>query len=330
MEYKDYYKILGVPKTATKEDISKAFKKLARKHHPDLNPGDSTAEAKFKEINEANEVLKDPKKRKLYDQLGPNWEQYQQSGGGFQPPPGFENVRFDFGGGGGGGGGAGGFSDFFETIFGGGFQGGGGFGGQPGPGFGGQRYARRPRRGSDSEAVYELSLEEAYRGGVKSVTLSEQTTGPGGVPRTETKVLDVKVPAGIKDGQRIRLAGQGNAGAHGGGSGDLYLRIKIRPHHIYKVQDNNVILDLPVAPWEAALGAKVRVSTLDGPVEMAIPAGMGSGKKLRIRGKGLGSGSKKGDQFVRVVVKVPEAKTDEERELWAKLAEASGFTPREY
>jgi curved DNA-binding protein len=322
VEYKDYYQTLGVAKTATKEDISKAFKKLARKYHPDLNPGDSTAETRFKEINEANEVLKDPKKRKLYDQLGPNWEQYQQSGGGFQPPPGFT-----FGGGPGGPGGPGGgnFSDFFETIFGGGFAGAAG-----GPGFGEQRYARRPRRGSDSEAVYELSLEEAYRGGTKSVTLSEQTTGPDGMPRTESKVLEVKVPAGIKDGQRIRLAGQGNPGSHGGGTGDLYLRIKIRPHHIYKVQDNNIILDLPVAPWEAALGSTVRASTLEGPVELTLPAGMSSGKKLRIRGRGLGTGSKKGDQLVRVIIVAPKVKSDEELELWEKLAETTGFKAREF
>lgn len=318
MDYKDYYKILGVSKTATKEDISKAFKKLARKYHPDLNPGDTAAEAKFKEMNEANEVLKDPEKRKLYDQLGPNWDQYQQSGGGFQSPPGFENMQFNFGGGGGGD-----FSDFFETIF------GGAGGSRSDPRFGGQQYARRPRRGSDSEALYELSLEEAYRGGSKSVTLQEQSTGMGGIPRMETKTLDVKVPAGIKDGQRIRLAGQGNPGMHGGSSGDLYLKIRIRAHHIYKIQDNNIILDLPLAPWEAALGATVRVSTLDGPIEMNIPAGIASEKKLRIRGRGLGTGTKKGDQYVRIIIKVPETLTDEERELWEKLAASSTFQPRE-
>ncbi len=313
--------MLGVSKSATKEEISKAFKKLARKHHPDLNPGDAAAESKFKEINEANEVLKDPKKRKLYDQLGPNWEQYQQSGGGFRPPPGHENVRFDFGGSGGG------FSDFFETIF--GAAGGPGFSGA-GPGFGGQRFARSPRRGSDSEAVYDLTLEDAYCGGIKSVTLQTQGASPSGLPRLDSKTLDVKVPAGIKDGQRIRLAGQGNPGTNGGSAGDLYLRIHIQPHYMYKVQDNNVIFDLILAPWEVALGAKVRVPTLDGPVEMNIPAGIDSDKKLRIRGKGLGSGKKKGDQFVRIIIKAPEAKNKAEQELWKKLAEMSTFKPREY
>ncbi|MGE4506101.1 MAG: DnaJ C-terminal domain-containing protein [Desulfovibrionaceae bacterium] len=330
VEYKDYDKTLGVSKTATKEEVSKAFKKLARKYHPDLNPGDATAEGKFKEINEAHEVLKDPEKRKLYDQLGPNWEQYQQSGGGFRPPPGYENVRFNFGGGAGGGQ-AGDFSDFFETIFGGGFSG-QSFGGQSfgGQDFGGQRFSRRPRRGSDSEAVYELSLEEAYRGGTKSVTLQEHSTGPGGTPRLETKTLDVQVPAGIKDGQRIRLAGQGNPGSSGGGAGDLYLRIRIRPHHLYNIQENNLVLDLPLAPWEAVLGAKVRVPTLDGPVEMNIPPGVDTGKKLRVRGRGLGSGAKKGDQLVRIVIKAPAELTDAERELWRKLAETSTFQPRDF
>lgn len=316
VEYKDYYQTLGVSKSAGKEELSKAFKKLARKYHPDLNPNDKDAETKFKEINEAYEVLKDPEKRKMYDQLGPNWEQYQQ--GGFQRPPGYENVQFDFG-----SGGAGGFSDFFETIFGGGFSGGGfqreGFGGR-------QNYQRRPRRGSDSEATYEITLEEAYRGGEKTITLQEQ-----GAPGTgQSKTLEVKLPPGVKDGQRIRLTGQGNPGFGGGPAGDLYLKIRIMPHHLYKVSDNNLVLDLPLAPWEAALGSKVRVPTLDGAVEMNIPAGISSGKKLRVRGRGLGSGSKKGDQLVRIVIATPSELTDRERELWQQLAEESSFEPRPY
>ncbi|MGE4551985.1 MAG: DnaJ C-terminal domain-containing protein [Desulfovibrionaceae bacterium] len=339
VEYKDYYKTLGVAKSASKEDISKAFKKLARKHHPDLNPNDPQAEARFKELNEAYEVLKDPEKRKLYDQLGPNWEQYQQ-GGGFQRPPGYENVHFDFGGGGAGG--AGGFSDFFETIFGGGggFSGGQFGGGQfPGGqggfrstrfGGGGRGFQQRPRRGADSEATYEITLEEAYRGGSKSITLQEQSAGPDGMPRTQTKTLEVRIPAGVREGQRIRLAGQGNPGAAGGPAGDLYLKIKLLPHHLYKVKDNNVVLDLPLAPWEAALGAKVRVPTLDGPVEMTIPAGSGSGRKLRIRGKGLGSGDKRGDQLVRLMIKVPPKADEAVAGLWRELEQKSGFSPRDY
>lgn len=326
MEYKDYYKLLGASRSASQDEISKAFKKLARKYHPDLNPNNKDAEAKFKEINEAYEVLKDPKKRKLYDQFGSNWEHGQN----FQPPPGYENMSF--GGGGGFPGGAGGFSDFFETIFGGGGAGSGGSfrsGFQQG-GFGGSGFQQRPRRGADSEATYELTLDEAYRGGSKSVTLQEQVSGPDGIPRMTTKTLDIKVPAGIKDGQKIRLAGQGNPGMSGGAKGDLYLKIKLMPHTLFKVTDADIILDLPLAPWEAALGVSLRIPTLDGAVEMKIPPGMGSGKKLRIKGKGLGSGAKRGDQFVRIMIQAPDILTTEERELWEKLQEKSKFKPRDF
>jgi curved DNA-binding protein len=322
MEYKDYYKLLGVSRSASKDEIGKAFKKLARKYHPDLNPNDAKAEGKFKEINEAYEVLKDEKKRKLYDQFGADWEHGQN----FQPPPGYESAGF-----GGGGFSQGGFSDFFETIFGGAGGGGGSFrGGFSQGGFGGQGYQPRPRRGSDSEAVYELTLDEAYRGGSKSITLQEQVAGPDGIPRMSTKTLDVKVPAGVKDGQKIRLAGQGNPGMNGGPRGDLYLRIRLLPHHLYKVTDNDVVLDLPLAPWEAALGATVRIPTLDGAVEMKIPPGIGSGKKLRIKGRGLGSGARRGDQFVRIMIQSPDRLSSEERRLWEELQEASTFTPRDF
>ncbi|ADU63339.1 MAG: DnaJ domain-containing protein [Pseudodesulfovibrio sp.] len=322
MEYKDYYKLLGVSRSASKDEIGKAFKKLARKYHPDLNPSDPKAEGKFKEINEAYEVLKDEKKRKLYDQFGADWEHGQN----FQPPPGYENAGY------GGGFSQGGFSDFFETIFGGSGGGGGGSfrGGFSQGGYGGQSYQPRPRRGSDSEAVYELTLDEAYRGGSKSITLQEQVAGPDGIPRMSTKTLDVKVPAGVKDGQKIRLAGQGNPGMNGGPRGDLYLRIKLLPHHLYKVTDNDVILDLPLAPWEAVLGATVRIPTLDGAVEMKIPPGIGSGKKLRIKGRGLGSGARRGDQFVRLMIQSPDRLSSEERRLWEELQEASSFTPRDF
>ena len=325
MEYKDYYKLLGVSRSASRDEISKAFKKLARKLHPDLNPNNKDAEAKFKEINEAYEVLKDEKKRKLYDQFGSNWEHGQN----FQPPPGYQNAQF----GGGGFGGGGGFSDFFETIFG-GQAGGGGFrggfqqGGFSQGDFGG--YQQRPRRGADSEAAYELTLEEAFRGGKKSVTLQEQTSGPEGIPRMSTKTLEITIPAGIKDGQKIRLAGQGNPGMGGGPKGDLYLKIKLMPHPMYKVADADVILDLPLTPWEAALGASLRIPTLDGAVEMKIPPGIGSGKKLRIKGRGLGSGARKGDQFVRIMIQVPERLTSEERDLLEQLQNVSEFKPRSF
>ncbi|WP_319582155.1 DnaJ C-terminal domain-containing protein [uncultured Pseudodesulfovibrio sp.] len=326
MEYRDYYKLLGVSRSASKEEIGKAFKKLARKYHPDLNPNDKDAESKFKEINEAYEVLKDEKKRKLYDQFGSNWEHGQN----FQPPPGYENMNF--GGGGGGFGGGAGFSDFFETIFGGGgggFRGGFQSGGFSQGDFGGG-YQRRPRRGADSEASYELTLEEAYQGGKKSITLQEQTSGPDGIPRMTTKTLEVTVPAGIKDGQKIRLAGQGNPGLNGGAKGDLYLKIRLMPHHMFKVSESDVVLDLPLSPWEAALGTTARIPTLDGAVEMKIPPGIGSGKKLRIKGRGLGAGAKKGDQYVRIMIQVPERLSAEERDLFEQLQKVSEFKPRSF
>ncbi|QLA15890.1 DnaJ C-terminal domain-containing protein [Desulfolutivibrio sulfoxidireducens] len=329
VEYKDYYKLLGASKTATQEELSKAYKKLARKHHPDLNPNDPGAEKRFKEINEAYEVLKDPEKRKLYDSLGPNWKEGQN----FQPPPGFENVRYHFGGAGGGPGqhfDAGNFSDFFETLFGGagggarfrdasGFSGGGGFGG----------FSRGPSRGQDAQATLELTLEEAYRGGAKAISLQEQTIRPDGSPAMHTKTLSVTIPAGVRDGAKIRLSGQGNPGMGGGRSGDLYLKVRILPHPVFKLEEQNVVLDLPLAPWEAALGATVRVPTLDGHVDISVPAGIGSGKKLRIPGKGLG-GKSRADQLVRIMIQVPPASTPEERALWEKLAQTSTFSPRTY
>ncbi len=316
VKYKDYYKLLGVARSASKEEISKAFKKLARKHHPDLNPDNAESEKKFKEANEAYEVLKDPKKRKMYDQYGADWEHGQN----FRPPPGQEHMNF---GGGGFGGGGGDFSDFFETIFGGG-GGGQQFGG------GGGRFQQRPQKGADSETVLTLTLEEAYKGGTKSISVQERATGPGGHPMVQSKNLDVNIPAGIKEGQKIRLANQGSPGPSDGPKGDLYLKIRLAPHAVYKVKENNLIVDLALAPWEAALGAKVKVPTLDGMIEMNIPAGMGSGKKMRVKGRGLGAGAKKGDQFVRVMIQVPASDSDEVKKLWEKLSEKIDFTPRSF
>jgi curved DNA-binding protein len=329
VEYKDYYKLLGVSKTASKEEISRAFKKLARKYHPDLNPNDPEAEKKFKEINEAHDVLKDPEKRKLYDSLGPNWKDGQN----FQPPPGFENIHF----GGGQGFGDSGFSDFFETIFGGGF--GGGFSSQgarfsgqgPGGGFSGGPFgsgAGMPRKGRDAEVEITLGLEEAYHGGKKSISLQEQVPTSSGMPRMRTKTLEVHIPQGVKNGSKIRLAGQGNPGMGGGPAGDLYLKIRIADHPRFKVDGKTVIYELALAPWEAVLGTKVRVPTLDGAVNMNIPAGISSGQKMRIKGKGLGSGATRGDQMVQVVIKSPKHLSPEERTLWEKIARTSDFDPR--
>ena len=317
VQYKDYYKLLGVERGASKEEVSKAFKKLARKYHPDLNPGDAEAETKFKEINEAYEVLKDPEKRKLYDNLGSSWQQGQD----FRPPPGFENMNFNFRGHGGGdpfgGFGGGGHSDFFEFIF--GQMGGMGGGFQQG-GFGESRHRAR---GGDVEATLELTLEEAQRGGSKAISLSQ----PGGAPKS----LNVNIPAGVREGQRIRLSGQGNPGYGGGQSGDLFLRVAYAPHRLFSVEGGNIVLDLPLAPWEAASGAAVTVPTLEGNVELKVPAGFSSGKKMRLAGKGLGAGAKRGDMFVRAKVHAPKAESDDQQRLWDELAKAyTGYNPRNF
>jgi curved DNA-binding protein len=314
LEYKDYYKLLGVAKGASQDEVGKAFKKLARKYHPDLNPDNPEAEAKFKEINEAYEVLKDPEKRKLYDSLGPNWKEGQN----FQPPPGFENFQFRSGGFGGEG-----FSDFFETIFG----GAGGFGGSR---FGGgDPFGRTMRsRGRDAEVRLTLTMEEAYRGGRKTITLQEQVRGADGRPQMQAKTLEVNIPAGVRDGAKIRLAGQGSPGMGGGPSGDLLLQVTIADHPLFRLEGVNVVYDLRLAPWEAVLGCKVRVPTLDGPVDMNIPAGVSSGQKLRLSGKGLGKGESQGDQFVRIAVRSPKDLSDRERQLWEELSEISSFQAR--
>lgn len=325
VSFKDYYQLLGVSKTASQDELSKAFKKKARKFHPDLNPDNPDAEKNFKEVNEAYEVLKDPEKRKLYDSLGPNW----QHGQNFQPPPGFTQGRYNFSQGGGpqfDSGGFGGFSDFFETIFGGQFRGSQGFQGDP---FSGGGFGPRQAKGRDVDASLELPLEEAYVGGPKTITFQEQVAGPDGITRMQTKSLQVNIPAGIKNGSRIRLAGQGSPGMRGGQVGDLYLKIKILPHPHFKLEGNSIVYDLLLAPWEAALGTKVRVPTLDGAVEMTLPSGVNSGRKLRLRGKGLGKSADKGDQLVRIMIATPAPLTDNQRKLWEELAKASNFHPRQ-
>ena len=334
--YKDYYETLGVSRDASQEEISKAFKKLARKYHPDLNANDEEAEKKFKEVNEAYEVLKDPEKRQRYDQLGADWEHGQN----FEPPPGYENVRFTFGGQGGGTQFGNGFSDFFETIFGDlfGEAGGsgrryqrsqGGFGGAGGP-FAGAGFSQHDfgGKGQNAESSLELSLEDAYKGGHKTITLQEQTVDQSGRPQVQNRTLDVNIPPGVVDGSKIRLSGQGSPGRGGGASGDLFLKVKLLPHSQFRVDGHNIIYELPVAPWEAALGTTVSVPTLEGRVEMKIPAGTSGGQKLRLRGKGLGRGSKKGDQLVQVVIKVPKQLSEKEKELFEQLAAESRFQPR--
>ncbi|MDE5833344.1 MAG: J domain-containing protein [Desulfovibrio sp.] len=307
--YQDYYKLLGVDKNASAEEISKSFKKLARKYHPDLNPGNKEAEEKFKHINEAYEVLKDPEKRKKYDSFGHDWEQGQQftrPGGG---QGGFTFNGQDMGGGD--------FSAFFENLFG----GGGSFGGFDsdsfGGGFGG--FSQRKRRGGDVEAELPLTLAEALKGGKRKVTL-QMPDGP--------KTLEITVPAGVKEGAKLRLSGQGNASRSGGENGDLFLRISYRPDAAFKVDGKDLRSEVFIAAWEGALGGKINVPTLEGDVELKIPAGTSSGRKFRLKGKGMGAPNDRGDLYIKIMIKVPAELTDSERELWQKLADVSPFKPR--
>lgn len=298
----DYYKLLGVSKSATPDEISKAFKKLARKYHPDVNPGDKAAEEKFKEINEAYEVLKDPEKRKLYDQFGHDYENAQH----FQQRPG-GGGGFTFNGQNMGGGD---FSDIFENLFGGGGGGSRGFSGFDG--FGG--FQQRPKRGRDVEAELPLTLLEALKGGKRKVTL-KMPDGP--------KTLEINVPAGVRDGAKLRLSGQGDPSPSGGPAGDLFLRVRYLPNDHFKVDGTNLQSEVDLTPWQAVLGAKVKVPTLEGDVELNIPPGTSSGRKFRLKGKGMGSPAQRGDLFVKTRIVVPQTLTPEEKELWEKLEQVS-------
>jgi curved DNA-binding protein len=303
--FRDYYEALGVSRDASEDEIRSAYRRLARQYHPDVNK-DPDAEDRFKEISEAYEVLRDPEKRERYDRLGSNWKAGQDVSGA-------EGFRdFDFGGGGGGGfrdvrvdfgnGGAGDFSDFFEGIFG----RRGGFGGGRGSAFGGFS-----TRGRDREAVLELSLEEAARGGRRRLSL-------------DGRDYDVDIPAGVRDGQRIRLSGEGAPGPGGGPPGDLLLRIRIRPHPRFHVEGDDLYTELPVTPWEAALGAEVEVNTLSGKTRVRVPAGSSSGRRLRLRGQGLPGG----DLYAIVEIEVPKKLGRKERQLFEELRDTSKFDPR--
>jgi len=305
VEYKDYYKTLGVSKNASAEEIKKAYRKLARQHHPDVNKKPE-AEKRFKEINEANEVLSDPEKRKRYDSVGPEWERFQHGG---QQPGGFQWVYTGQPGADPFNGGAGGFSDFFRTLFG---EGASDF--DTGPLFG--RPGTRRRRsvaGADVESEVEITLAEAYKGTERSVELR--------VPDGPTRRLGVKIPAGVKDGQRIRLAGQGAPGDAGGPPGDLFLRVRVRSHPVFQRDGDDLRMDLPVALHEALLGAEVTVPTLKGRVSLRIPPETQNGRTIRLAGQGMPrSGGGHGDLYVTVKVVLPTKLTEKERELVTQLA----------
>lgn len=309
MEYKDYYKILGVAKNASPEDIKKEYRKLARKYHPDVSQ-EKNAEEKFKEVREAYEVLKDPEKRKAYDQMGMNWKSGQQ---GFQPPPGWEFHTQQSGGEEAFG--AGDFSDFFESLF-----------GQRAQAH--TRHRAYQQRGQDQHAKINIFLEEAYKGTDHTIQLQEPERDPQtGMIAYKTRSIKVKIPAGVTEGQQIRLAGQGSQGIGGAPNGDLYLEIHFADHPYYTAKDRDIYLTLPVTPWEAALGAKIEVPTLGGPVALAIPAGSQTGTKLRLKGRGL-PGGHPGDQYAILSIYIPEPKNENQRALYQKMADEMQYNPR--
>jgi curved DNA-binding protein len=317
MEYKDYYKIMGVAKDAPQKEIKRAYRKLARKYHPDVSK-ESNAEDRFKEVGEAYEVLKDPEKRTAYDQLGANWKSGQQ---GFKPPPDWD-AGFEFHGGGytGGATGAEGFSDFFESLF-----------GKAGAGFqysaGGAR-TNYQMRGEDSHAKVFIDLEDAYNGASRSLSLRSTVMDKKGHPQLKTRTLNVKIPKGVKEGQSIRLQGQGSPGAGGGQAGDLFLEIAFNSHSIYKVNGRDISIELPIAPWEAALGGKVKVPTPKGMVDLKIPTAVSSGKRMRLKGLGI-PGKTAGDFYVTLEIVLPDGLSDKEKTLYQDLQQASRhFNPR--
>jgi curved DNA-binding protein len=307
VEYQDYYKILGVTRSASADEIKKAYRRLAHKYHPDVSK-EKNAEAKFKELQEAYEVLKDPEKRAAYDQLGSQWKSGEQ----FRPPP---NWGREFH----GGGGvhedlfdSEGFSDFFSTLF---------------SGRGHSAGAQR-RAGRDHQARLDITLNEAFEGGTRTLELKRHEIGAGGAPEARTHTVRVTIPPGVTEGQTIRLAGQGESAYGGRVAGDLFLQVHILPHPLFHLDGRDVTLSLPVAPWEAALGAAVKVPTLGGHVEMHIPAGAQSGQKLRLRGRGLPGASGAGDQYVQLRVVLPPATSTEARELYEHMRRKLSFDPR--
>jgi curved DNA-binding protein len=341
MEFKDYYAVLGVERDAAQDEIKRAYRKLARKYHPDVSQ-EADADARFKELGEAYEVLKDPEKRLAYDRIG----QGQRAGEDFRPPPDWD-TGFEFRGGGytqpgysrGGYSEEGysqedsaAFSDFFESLFGqrrgarsGGFQSSGfessGFGQGA---FGG---AGHSGRGEDHHAKVSIALEDAYSGATRTLTLQSGEIGADDRLRPRQRTLKVRIPKGVKQGQRIRLAGQGEPGPRGGSAGDLYLEIEFDPHQRYRVEGRDVTLTLPVAPWEAALGTTITVPLPEGSVELKIPPGSQSGRRLRLKGRGI-PGEPPGDCFVALEVVLPAATSDEIKAAYRQLAAVADFNPR--
>jgi curved DNA-binding protein len=316
MEFKDYYQILGVERDADQDEIKRAYRKLARKFHPDVSK-ETDAEARFKELGEAYEVLKDPEKRTAYDHLGANW----QNGQDFRPPPDWD-AGFEFSGGGFTSADSAAYSDFFESLF-----------GQAFADRGYQRAGQRAgahqyrARGEDHHARILIDLEDAIEGRTRPITLQVPEVDERGRVRTRAHTLNVRIPKGLAAGQKIRLAGQGAPGIGDAPAGDLFLEVDFRPHPRYRVDGHDLLADLPIAPWEAALGAKVKVDTPAGTVQLTIPENSRSGQKLRLKGRGL-AGKNPGDLFMVLQIVVPPANNEETRDLYRKMADVTGFDPR--
>ena len=309
MKYRDYYEILGVPRNASEKDIKRAFRRLARQHHPDRNPGDKAAEERFKEINEAHEVLTDPDKRQKYDMLGARWQQWQQMG---RDPRDFDFSQWFAGGGPGRAragspdlegmlGGMGDFSDFFRSIF-------GGTGAQPTMRW--RQAQSRPRRGQDYEQAVEITLDEAYRGASRLLEVGGSR-------------LEVKIPPGVNTGSKVRVAGRGGRGIGGGEAGNLYLRIRVLPHPVFERKGDDLHCEVPVALYTAVLGGEVPVPTMKGKIAMKIPPETQNGRSFRLAGQGMPhlGNSSRGDMFARVNVVLPTKLTEKEKELFKQLNE---------
>ncbi|MFI2810991.1 DnaJ C-terminal domain-containing protein [Microbulbifer sp. JSM ZJ756] len=312
MEYRDYYQILGLERDASQDEIKRAYRKLARKYHPDISK-EADAEDRFKEVGEAYEVLKDPEKRAAYDQVGSGYH----AGQDFRPPPNWDEG-FEFHGGGYTEADAGAFSDFFESLFGrGGFS----------HGYGGARQQQFHARGENTYAKIAIDLEDSYHGGSRQIALKHSELGPDGRPHLKERKLNVKIPRGVTEGQQIRLAGQGEPGFGEGKPGDLYLEISFNPHPLYSVEGKTVYLDLPVAPWEAALGAKVKVPTPAGEIQLTVPPNSRGGSKLRLKGRGIPA-AEPGDLYVVLQVVTPPASSEAEKEAYSEFSRAFSFDPR--
>ncbi|QCO57772.1 J domain-containing protein (plasmid) [Pseudorhodobacter turbinis] len=314
MEYKDYYKVLGVERTAPQEDIKRAYRKLVRKYHPDVNagPGADAAEAKFKDVGEAYEVLQDPEKRAAYDQLGANWKEGQA----FKPPPDWDEG-FEFSGGGYTEADPHDFGSFFDELF--------ARQGKPSPHMGGDRQFSAP--GQDSHAKIVISLREAYEGGSRDFNLRAPELDPSGHVVLREHAIRVTIPKGVTSGQHIRVAGKGGAGVGQGKAGDLYLEVVIAEDKAHRVEGRDVFMDLPISPWEAALGAKISLPTPSGEVELTIPKHAQSGKKLRLKGRGI-PGKHPGDLYAVIKIVIPPTESVKARDLYEQMAREMDFDPR--